>query len=77
MCDKFLLFLIFNQILELLFQFYQVPKGHVWIEGDNKYNTKDSRKFGPIPYALLQGRVFCVVGKFIILLQNFRLQIAL
>ncbi|XP_022857711.1 mitochondrial inner membrane protease subunit 1-like [Olea europaea var. sylvestris] len=38
-----------------------VPKGHVWIEGDNKYNTKDSRKFGPIPYALLQGRVFCVL----------------
>ncbi|KAK2985752.1 hypothetical protein RJ640_025760, partial [Escallonia rubra] len=36
-----------------------VPKGHVWIEGDNIYATSDSRKFGPVPYGLLHGRVFC------------------
>ncbi|KAI5331497.1 hypothetical protein L3X38_021623 [Prunus dulcis] len=35
-----------------------VPKGHVWIEGDNIYESNDSRKFGPVPYGLLQGRVF-------------------
>nr|XP_043621511.1 mitochondrial inner membrane protease subunit 1-like [Erigeron canadensis]XP_043621512.1 mitochondrial inner membrane protease subunit 1-like [Erigeron canadensis]XP_043621513.1 mitochondrial inner membrane protease subunit 1-like [Erigeron canadensis] len=35
-----------------------VPKGHVWVEGDNIYMSKDSRKFGPIPYGLLHGRVF-------------------
>uniref|UniRef100_A0A5B6ZYK7 Peptidase S26 domain-containing protein n=2 Tax=Davidia involucrata TaxID=16924 RepID=A0A5B6ZYK7_DAVIN len=35
-----------------------VPKGHVWIEGDNIYASNDSRKFGPVPYGLLQGKVF-------------------
>ncbi|KAM7505933.1 hypothetical protein LguiB_004837 [Lonicera macranthoides] len=35
-----------------------VPKGHIWIEGDNKYNSTDSRKFGPVPYGLLQGKIF-------------------
>ncbi|XP_059289248.1 mitochondrial ATP-independent inner membrane protease subunit 1a-like [Lycium ferocissimum] len=38
-----------------------VPDGHVWIEGDNKFNTNDSRKFGPVPYGLVQGRVFWTV----------------
>lgn len=38
-----------------------VPDGHVWIEGDNKFNTNDSRKFGPVPYGLVQGRVFWIV----------------
>ncbi|KAI3495592.1 hypothetical protein L1887_37937 [Cichorium endivia] len=35
-----------------------VPKGHIWVEGDNIYNTYDSRNFGPVPYGLLQGKVF-------------------
>ncbi|XP_022926355.1 mitochondrial inner membrane protease subunit 1-like isoform X1 [Cucurbita moschata] len=35
-----------------------VPKGHVWIEGDNMYDSKDSRYFGAVPYGLLQGKVF-------------------
>ncbi|XP_021815351.1 mitochondrial inner membrane protease subunit 1-like [Prunus avium] len=35
-----------------------VPKGHVWIEGENIYESNDSRKFGAVPYGLLQGRVF-------------------
>ncbi|KAH0717705.1 hypothetical protein KY285_013736 [Solanum tuberosum] len=38
-----------------------VPDGHVWIEGDNKFNTNDSRNFGPVPYGLVQGRVFWIV----------------
>ncbi|XP_073279593.1 mitochondrial ATP-independent inner membrane protease subunit 1a-like [Primulina huaijiensis] len=38
-----------------------VPKGHIWIEGDNIYKSNDSRKFGPVPYALLQARVICIV----------------
>lgn len=33
-----------------------VPKGHVWVEGDYIYNSKDSRNFGAIPYGLLEGR---------------------
>ncbi|XP_048331981.1 mitochondrial ATP-independent inner membrane protease subunit 1a-like isoform X2 [Ziziphus jujuba] len=32
--------------------------GHVWVEGDNIYVSNDSRKFGPVPYGLLQGKVF-------------------
>ncbi|KAI3915819.1 hypothetical protein MKX01_013275 [Papaver californicum] len=35
-----------------------VPKGHVWIQGDNIYSSNDSRHFGSIPYGLVQGKVF-------------------
>lgn len=38
-----------------------VPKGHIWIEGDNKSLSRDSRLFGPVPYGLLEGRVFWVM----------------
>ncbi|XP_075880006.1 mitochondrial inner membrane protease subunit 1 [Nelusetta ayraudi] len=34
-----------------------VPKGHVWLEGDNLRNSNDSRSYGPVPYALIRGRV--------------------
>lgn len=33
-----------------------VPKGHVWIEGDNSENSIDSRTYGPIPMGLIQSR---------------------
>ncbi|KAI3944120.1 hypothetical protein MKW92_037322 [Papaver armeniacum] len=36
-----------------------VPKGHIWIQGDNIYNSQDSREFGPVPYGLIQSKVFC------------------
>ncbi|CAN1845282.1 Mitochondrial inner membrane protease subunit 1 [Linum perenne] len=36
----------------------KVPKGHVWIQGDNVYASADSRYFGPVPYGLIQGRAF-------------------
>ncbi|KNA13536.1 hypothetical protein SOVF_115820 [Spinacia oleracea] len=35
-----------------------VPKGHMWVQGDNIYNSRDSREFGPVPYGLLYGKVF-------------------
>ncbi|KAI3982085.1 hypothetical protein MKX01_018991, partial [Papaver californicum] len=39
---------------------YLVPKGHIWIQGDNTYaSQEDSRQFGPVPYGLLQSKVFC------------------
>lgn len=34
-----------------------IPNGHVWLEGDNPANSSDSRYYGPIPMALIQGRV--------------------
>lgn len=33
-----------------------VPKGHVWIEGDNVENSSDSRYYGPIPQGLIKSR---------------------
>ncbi|XP_017109855.2 mitochondrial inner membrane protease subunit 1 [Drosophila bipectinata] len=36
-----------------------VPRGHVWIEGDNKGNSSDSRYYGPIPVGLIRSRVLC------------------
>jgi len=35
----------------------QVPKGHVWLQGDNLLHSRDSREYGPIPLALIKGRV--------------------
>jgi inner membrane protease subunit 1 len=34
-----------------------VPRGHVWIEGDNPQDSTDSRAYGPISTALVRGRV--------------------
>ena len=36
-----------------------VPPGRVWLEGDNKSNSTDSRDYGAIPLALIEGRVIC------------------
>ena len=34
-----------------------VPSGHVWLEGDNKEFSMDSRAFGPISEGLVTGKV--------------------
>lgn len=36
-----------------------VPKGHVWLEGDNFENSSDSRTYGPVPIGMIQSRIFC------------------
>ncbi|XP_008938917.1 PREDICTED: mitochondrial inner membrane protease subunit 1 [Merops nubicus] len=36
---------------------FHVPKGHVWLEGDNLRNSTDSRCYGPVPYGLIRGRI--------------------
>lgn len=33
-----------------------VPKGHLWLEGDNSENSIDSRTYGPVPMGLVQSR---------------------
>lgn len=35
----------------------KVPEGHVWLQGDNPAVSKDSRMYGPVPRALVKGRV--------------------
>ena len=39
-----------------------IPEGQVWLAGDNSHNSTDSRFYGPVPIALLRGRVFFKLG---------------
>ena len=39
-----------------------VPPGHVWVQGDNAAQSRDSRTYGPIPIALIRGRFICSFG---------------
>ncbi|XP_012533547.1 mitochondrial inner membrane protease subunit 1 [Monomorium pharaonis] len=38
-----------------------IPYGHVWLEGDNRNNSTDSRIYGPVPQGLLRGRALCKI----------------
>ncbi|POS86743.1 hypothetical protein EPUL_000791 [Erysiphe pulchra] len=39
----------------------QVPDGHCWAVGDNLEYSRDSRHYGPVPLALIYGKVLAVV----------------
>eukprot|EP00039_Didymoeca_costata_P008582 m.113715 g.113715 ORF g.113715 m.113715 type:complete len:176 (+) comp14145_c1_seq1:122-649(+) len=34
-----------------------VPRGHVWLLGDNPANSNDSRNYGPVPLGLVRSKV--------------------
>lgn len=42
-------------------RFITVPPGHVWLLGDNRVASLDSRNYGPVPAALIQGKVSAIV----------------
>ena len=33
-----------------------IPDGDVWLMGDNRGDSKDSRYFGPVPESTIKGR---------------------
>jgi signal peptidase I len=39
---------------------FRVPPGHYFLLGDNLAASEDSRKFGPVPFAEIQGKVVLV-----------------
>ena len=40
---------------------YEVEKNQVWLEGDNKNNSFDSRMHGPVDKGLITGVVMCKI----------------
>lgn len=44
--------------------FVQIPKNSVWVEGDNKEESYDSRNYGSVPTNMIIGRVFFLFDPF-------------
>jgi mitochondrial inner membrane protease subunit 1 len=38
-----------------------IPKGHVWISGDNAAWSRDSRMYGPVSMSLIEGKLLARV----------------
>lgn len=44
--------------------FVQIPERSVWVEGDNKEDSYDSRNYGSVPINMLIGRAFFLIDPF-------------
>lgn len=42
----------------------KISRGHLWVEGDNKPKSRDSRCFGPVPEGLVYGKAIMRVFYF-------------
>jgi hypothetical protein len=40
----------------------KVPQDHVWLLGDNPFNSHDSRYYGPVPTQMLRGKIVRKLG---------------
>ena len=38
-------------------EWIRVPKGYLWVTGDNLSNSSDSRLYGPVPIGLVRGKI--------------------
>ena len=47
-----------KHVKSLIISFVDSVSGHVWLEGDNKEMSLDSRDYGPVPKGLITGKVF-------------------
>ena len=43
---------------------YTVPEGYIWVMGDNRENSQDSRYFGAVPESSVSGHAFFVYWPF-------------
>ena len=43
-------------------EWVRIPKGHVWLVGDNLSNSNDSRTYGPLPLRMVQGKILARVS---------------